>query len=226
VKRAIGLWLYVSLQMQHHYLFQISLRSWLWVLVVLPPAVALVRRLRWTDAILTSTVGALLLLGIEWSRRKGYVFFEPISWDIGGEPTPIGVDEQVPCRASGFFAVGGNERHLVNVPAYLSYVQTQEHIVMARLERTRFLLVARSPRAQVGFWYAFFQPHDVIAVETGRVYWGLQHQASLAIRYRCVDEQAPQQRTLYLTFSNTDAMPRVRYHLVRASQSRFSKTIS
>jgi hypothetical protein len=213
VKRAIGLWLYISYKVQHHYLFQISLRNWLWVFVLLPPALAAIGQLWWGHALWIAAAGALLLVGIEWSHRKGYVFFEPAPINGGGEPVPIGVDEQILCRASGVFAVGGQQRHLVNAPAHLSYVQTQEHIVMVRLEQKRFLLIARSPRGEIGFWYTFFKPQEIRAVQTGHIYWGPERRASLAIDYRSTDEDPPQERTLYLTFPHLAEMERVRRHL-------------
>jgi hypothetical protein len=213
MKRILGVWLYLSYKMQHHYLFQISLRNWLWALVLLPLAVAAIGQLRWLHAIVASTAGAVLLAGIEWSRRQGYVLFEPAPLQGGGETLPIGVDEPVECRACGRFAVGGKERDMVGEAAALSYVQTREHIVMARLRRRRFLLIAPSPKGEVGFWYAFFKPREVKRVQSGYIYWGIQRQAGLAIRYRSTDEESMPERTIYLTFSNLQAMRRVRHHL-------------
>ena len=43
MKAIVGLLLYVGYKVQHHYLFRISLRNWLWVLLVAPPGAAFLR---------------------------------------------------------------------------------------------------------------------------------------------------------------------------------------
>ena len=138
----VGLLLALGYKLQHHYLMRISLRDWLWVLLVAPPAVALLRRLSWIYAILLSLLAALLLAGIEWTRRRGYIIFEPAQLDLSAETLPsLRIDEQVPCRASGLFAVGDKQRYMVNEAAWISYVRTREHIVMVLLKQTRFLQI-------------------------------------------------------------------------------------
>ena len=60
MKRIIAPLLTLAYKMQHHFFFRISLRNWLWALVVIPPAAALVDRMSWGWAIALAVLGALL----------------------------------------------------------------------------------------------------------------------------------------------------------------------
>jgi hypothetical protein len=196
--------------MQTHYLFRISFRNWLWALLVVPPSAAALRRMTWVQAILLSLLAMLLLAGIEWTRYKGYMIFESAPLDLSTVPRqpPVEIDEQVPCRASGPFAVGDKRRHIINERAWVSYVRTREHIVMVYLKRTRFLLLARSLATDVGYWYVFFAPEHVQCVETGHVLCGIRSRPGLAIRYLS-QEECGQEKMVYLTFDDTDVLRRV-----------------
>jgi hypothetical protein len=209
LKAIVGLLLYVGYKVQHHYLLRISLRNWLWALLVVPPGAAFLRRMTWLQAILFSLLAVLLLAGIEWTRRKGYMVFEPAQLDLrAAARAPIEIDEQVPCQASGPFAVSDKRRHMVNERAWISYVRTREHIVMAYLKRTRFLLLARSLTTDVGYWYMYFTPEHVQHVEMGYVLCGVRSRPGLAIRYLS-QEKPGQEKTVYLAFDDMDALQRV-----------------
>ncbi|MBN1642294.1 MAG: hypothetical protein JXA09_13750 [Anaerolineae bacterium] len=209
MRRFLGLLHYLAYKANHHFFMRISLRNWLWVLLVLPPAAAWLRRLPWSYAIALSALGALLLAGLEWSRRKGYLIFEPGPLPSGADGLPaIVVDEQVPCLASGRFAVSDNERGMVNERAQVSFVRTREHVVMVRLQRTRFLLLTRSLEGEQGWWYVFFAPRQVQRVETGRLIAGLRARPALAIHYT-LPEGARGTDTVYLAFPNPDDLQRV-----------------
>jgi hypothetical protein len=209
LKAIVGLLLYWGYKVRHHYLLRISLRNWLWALLVVPPGVAFLRRMSWLTAILLSLLAVLLLVGIEWTRRQGHLVFQPASLDLStASLTPIAIDEQVPCRASGPFAVSDRRRYMVNEQAWASHVRTREHIVMVYQRRTRFLLLARSLTTDVGYWYAFFFPEHVQRVETGYVVCGIRSRPGLAIRYVSQEERG-QAKTVYLQFDNVDALRRV-----------------
>jgi hypothetical protein len=208
----------------HHYLFQVSLQGWLWLLVVLPPLLAVLRRVAWTSAIPLAAVGLLLLAGGTWARRRGYVVFEPAppgeengdsrGPERGGmkekaDAAPVDVDEQIPCRASGFFAVQDRRRYLLFEQASYSYVRTREHVVAAEIERTRFLLVARSTRGEAGWWYVFFMPEGVREVKVGHQFCGFRQRPALCIRYAGQEKEANSLEEIYLAFDDADAARRV-----------------
>jgi hypothetical protein len=154
-------------------------------------------------------MGELVLLGIEWARQKGYLFFEssPLGQDTEIQ-SPIQVDEQIAGWASGYFAVGGKRRYLVNETAGFSYVRSREHVVMAYVRQTRFLLLAKSAQGDVGMWYVFFAPSRVRRIERGYIQCGIRTRPGLALTYQ-PEEQPDQEATIYLTFADVDTVQRV-----------------
>jgi hypothetical protein len=209
VKRVAALLLSFGYKMQTHFVLHISLRNWLWGLAFVPAAAAFLRRLPWLHAVLLSLLGALLLAGIELARQNGYLVFEPAVLRAGAGPLPrIEVDELVPCHASGPFAVADRQRYMVNERAQISYVRTREHIVMAHIARTRFLLFARSTSEDVGWWYVFIKPDRVQHVETGHILCGFRSRPGLEIRY-LAGEKAGQLGTVYLGFDDVRDLVRV-----------------
>jgi hypothetical protein len=210
VKRAAALFMYLSYKLETHYWFQVSLKNWLWAAIVGAPALALVRQISWPVAALASAIGASLLAGTGWARRRQYVIFyeEPATPGADRHLEPVQVDEQIRCRAFGLFAVGGKERYMVDQDALVSFVRTREHIVMAYVRRTRFLLLAASPKGDVGWWYVFVTPDRLHQVRLGTLCYGLRTEAALSVRYR--PEQEPEAvQEFYLAFEDLEARQRV-----------------
>jgi hypothetical protein len=209
VNRIVAPFFYLAYKMQHHFFFRISLRNWLWALVVIPPAAALVHRIGWAQAIALAVLGALLLVAVEWARRQGYQVFvsEDVALPTGVQP-PIEVDTVVRCRVAGLFAVGKGKRSMVNEEAVFTFVRSREHILMARLRQTRFLLLSRSQAAESGWWYVFFRPEQVTSVQVGHVLWGFRAHPALAVRYRC-GQRKNQEETIHLTAQDPETLGRI-----------------
>jgi hypothetical protein len=203
-------WFYsLAYKVEHHYLFKTSLTNWLWVLMVVPPLVALLGRLAWWTAILLSLLVGLMLIGIQWAKRQGYILFEPGPVEQSPKAAqPIEVDEQVAGWASGLFSVGNRERRLLDSTASISYVSTREHIVMARVKRTRFLLLTQSMKAETGLWYAFFMPQALVRIRTGTIWSGFRARPGLEIQYK-PEERPEQEETFYLGFDDVETLRRV-----------------
>jgi hypothetical protein len=198
----------VSYKLETHYWLQISLKHWLWMIVIGPPALALLRRLSWPVAALVSVIGAVLLAGTEWARRRLYALFQEGTAAREADTPPVQMDEQIRCRAFGRFAVGGKERYVANEDALFSFVSTREHIAMAYVRRTRFLLLATSLKKDVGWWYVFVTPDRLREVRPGILWYGLYARAALQVAYR--SEQKPDQvETLHLVFDDAETRQRV-----------------
>jgi hypothetical protein len=108
---------------------------------------------------------------------------------------------------SGRLGVEGKARALAGERASISFVRTREHIVMAQVRRTRFLLLAPVSKADVGYWYAFFYPGHVQAVRQGTLYCGFSIRPGLELRY--AGEEAGQSVQLYLAFEDLGARQRM-----------------
>jgi hypothetical protein len=215
MKRVLALYLHLCYKLEYHHFMQISLKNWLWLAIVAPPTLAVFRRLSWVTASLVSLLGILLLAGSEWAKRRHYLIFEPAPLGEADPPRQaIQVDEQIPARAAGSFAVGGRQRHVVNEVALYSFVRTREHIVMAYVRQTRFLLLTRSPKNEVGWWYVFLTPNRVQKVQPGYVSYGLKTRPGLAIRYE-PEGNPGQVEDVYLAFDDVHTAQRVMADLRR-----------
>lgn len=208
MKRITAGLLYFLYKLENHYFFKVPIKRWLWFLILVPPIIAYVRRMSWWGAALLSLLGVLTRVGLEWAKRRGYLVFEPAPLPAGsGNHPPIAVDEQLPGWAYGPFGVGGKQKHVAGHEAKLSYVSTREHIVMARVQRTRFLLFTQSLQAEVGWWYVFFAPDRVTRVEVGHIWCGFKTRLGLAFHY-CPEERSDGEETFYLGFDDLDTLQR------------------
>ena len=217
-KTLLAAWRHLCYKLAHHRLLGLSLRNWLWALVVLPPFVAWIGRLAWTWGILLPILGAALLAGTESARRKQYVVFAPdgsISGEAGrpeqpgvpGSAVQLEVDEPLRCWASGRLGVEDKERSLAGEQASISFVHTREHIVMAQVRHTRFLLFAPVSMAETGYWYAFFHPRDLQEIRRGTLYNGFSVRPALKLGYP--SEGSAQSVQLYLGFEDEGARQRL-----------------
>jgi hypothetical protein len=214
MKRLAALYVYLAYKLEYHYWFQVSLKNWLWIVVVGPLAAALLRQLDWGMAAWMSTAGMLLLAGTVWAKSSQYVLLsdrKPISRsgasDIGQHSPPLRVDEQIRCRAFGLVAVNKRQRYAAREEALFSFVRTREHIVMAFIRRTRFLLFASSLKKDVGWWYVFVTPNRLEGIETAVLRYGLRTYAALVVRHRS-EQKAEQVHELYLVFDDKETRQR------------------
>jgi hypothetical protein len=210
----LAAWRQLCYKLTYHRFFSISLKRWIWALVILPPLVAFVGKLSWTWAILLVVLGAAALVGAEVARLKQYILFSatasnawPARSSTSGAKDLLGVDQPLRCWASGTMSVEGKQRALAGERASISFVHTREHIVMAQVRRTRFLLLAPVPRAEVGYWYTFFHPRQVQAVLQGTLYCGFSMRPGLELCY--ADEETGQASRLYLGFEDANARQRL-----------------
>jgi len=204
-------WFYaIAYKLENHYLFKISLANWIWALLAVPPVIALVGRLAWWTAILLSLLVGLVLVGTQLAKKNGYITFEAAPMEsTGEEPAPLGVDEPIGGWASGPFSVGNKQKIVVDSAAEYSYVSTREHIVMARVNHARFLLLFPSMKAETGLWYVFFMPAAIQRVQTGIIRCGLRARPGMAIQYR-PEERPERAETFYLGFADVETLRRVR----------------
>lgn len=164
----------------------------------------------WT-ALIPAALFLVYLLLLVWAGRQGYIRFEPISEQArlpGDSPQvpPLGAQQKVPTRASGRFAVAGQERDYVDLPAEFETVNTREHIVLGRVHPSRFLLLGRWPEKEHGWWYIFFQPAMIRGLHLGHLHHGLRARQALRVTY-APDQDSPQ--AVYFTFDDALALRRV-----------------
>lgn len=214
MNKIAGIWYALSYKLGTHYLGGISLHNWLWGVVVILLTLAVVGRVSWWWAVAGVLVSLALWGGGELARHRRFVHFVPGSLELEGvTQQPIVVDEHVPVRASGEFAVGDGKRLMLNEPAIYTFVRTREHVLMVHLKRTRFLLFARSNPSEVGWWYAFFKPEHLIGVQSGRIADGLRAYPCLALTWQAepggVSKQDGVTETVYIGSENPNTLARI-----------------
>lgn len=229
IRRSLGKtllagWRHFCYQLAHHRLLGLSLRNWIWALVVLPPLVAWIGRLSWMWGILLPVLGAVLLAAAEGARRRQYVVFaptrraapdghvseeseRPTQAGVPGSVTSLEVDQPLRCWVSGRLGVEDKERALAGERASISFVHTREHVVMAQVRRTRFLLLAPVSGTEIGYWYAFFHPRDLKEIARGTLYNGFSARPGLRLGYP--GEEGGQSVQLYLGFEDAGAQQRL-----------------
>jgi len=211
VLSAIGFILKIAYRLRRHWWLAWSLARWLGLLLLILAVWSLIRF--WPNpwlAIMLAVVFLAYAAVQYWAERRGYVHFEPlpeVETPLSPDPPPgLGVEELVPIRASGWFTVEGKDQYYVDVEADFETVGTREHIVLGRVYPSRFLLVGRWPRFELGWWYIFFQPAMIRSLTLGHLYAGTQPQLALRVAY------APDAETLqviYLVFEDRQALRRV-----------------
>jgi hypothetical protein len=158
---------------------------------------------------------AALLLGflacLAWPARHQYVHFEAISKEeslLQGEnpAPPLRITEELPVRASGWFNVEGQDRYFVDLEADYKTTVSREHIILARVHPSHFLLFGRWPKRELGWWYIFLQPAAIRQVEVGILQVGLRPRTALRVTYSA-GEDGPQ--AIYLTAGDATTLRRV-----------------
>lgn len=208
---ARGTFLQLAYRLRRHLFFSWSLARWLGTLILVGAGWALWRW--WPNFWPGAALGALFVAYVAWhvwAQRSRYLYFEPLpdpAAVLDGEPLPpLRKEELVPARASGWFTVEGLDGYLVDLEADFETVGTREHIVLARLYRSRFLFLGRWPSYQTGWWYIFFMPEMIRQLRVGHLHTGGEPGLALQVVY-APDKET--EHTIYLVFDHPAALRRV-----------------
>jgi hypothetical protein len=149
------------------------------------------RQWGWAALLLALILGSGTLFVV--AQRSGYVLFRP---DPRAKPErplrPPPPDSELPVRATGHFAIRDQIRYLAEHRAVLTTPRSREHILMACLQRSRFLLVGQSHASNWGWWYQFIRPEALTGVELGVIVHGWQPRRALRVSYRSTDSKGNQ----------------------------------
>jgi hypothetical protein len=148
---------------------------------------------------------------LAWASHQGFVRFQPDlhlqDTLLETAPAPASsTEKRLPVRASGLFTVEGEEQYYVDLDADFQTVATQEHMILARVYPSRFLLLGRWPKFEWGWWYIFFLPDMIQSVTVGYVHYGPQVRQALRVVY------APDKKnreTVYLTAEDPAVLRRI-----------------
>ncbi len=204
----IGILFYLAYRLRRHLWTAWPLSRWLG-LVPLVAALAMLRR--WPVSAVLVGVWLVYVALLAWAGWRAHVHFEAAPpgevLDLEANPVvPLRVDEMVPVRASGVFTVEGKVQTYMDLEARFQTVETREHIVLAQVRPSRFLLLGRWPEFELGWWYIFFQPATVRALQTGHLHFGLHPCPAIQVVY-ALDEET--QATAYLASPDSRTLRRI-----------------
>ena len=205
----VGLILKASYQLSRHRLGPLRLN-------LVPLLLALASGLIWRvgglageQAALIIVLCLILVLVTLLAKRQGFIVFRRQGETSSPGVARLAPDEKVAVRASGLFEVRGERRHFVEATADFVTMETREHIVMARMLSSRFLVGA--PKDDVGWWYIFFKPHTIREIEIGQVRFGLRARPAIKLITTSEGKVEP----VYLSFDDPLQMQRVLEDLCR-----------
>ena len=110
---------------------------------------------------------------------------------------------------TGALSVQEKMRPFTALSGFYRSFATREHALLCRVQERRVLGIATWPEEEVGLWYAFFTPQQVITIQPGTQTIGRRPLLALAVTYWPTPPLAAKPRqmpatTLYLAFPNSD----------------------
>ena len=209
----IGMILKLSYQLSRHRIGPLRLN-------LVPLVLALASGLIWwkvggltgEQAILIIVLCLILVLVTLLAKRQGFIIFRRSEGELppSSDRPELAPDEKAAVRATGLFEVRGERRYFVEATADFATMETREHIVMARMLDSRFLVGA--PKQDAGWWYIFFKPHTIRGIEVGEVCFGLRARPAIKLGYRTSEGKI---EPVYLSFDDPLQMQRVSEDLRR-----------
>lgn len=201
--------------LERHWLLNIRLRHWLMLVCFILPATMWLGF--WDTTCLATvlvTLGAVgVLAATWWAARQRFVRFEEHPSgnaeeirqraDQQSAASPLPAMNKIRVCATGFFEVSGMRRYFVEIPADYTTFETGEHCVMIRVPFTRFLLLGKSRRNELGWWYTFFQPSVIHSMVSGCLHFGPHPRPALRLEIAGTDDDV-EDESLYLSFEDEE----------------------
>ncbi len=160
-------------------------------------------------AALLVTLGAVgVLAATWWAVRRHFARFEEHGdaeeiakrAEKQSVASPLPAMSKIRVCATGFFEVGGMRRYFVETPADYTTFETGEHCIMIQVPFTRFLLLGKSRKNELGWWYTFFQPSVIHSIASGCLYFGPHPRPALRLEIAGTDDT--EDESLYLSFED------------------------
>jgi hypothetical protein len=201
--RFSGLFFQISYHLRRHVVMGVRMDIFLVAACLLGALVTLGQKeWSWGMALLTLALGGFALVII--AGRKGYLLFLPDSNTHLSPPYPVlEPDTELLIRASGHFAIRDQVCYLVEHQTILTTSRSREHILMAKLQPGRFLLIGHSRSSEWGWWYQFLKAEAIDQVVLGVVIHGWQPRLALQVRYQ-IHDRGDQEETAETILSFDD----------------------
>jgi hypothetical protein len=163
---------------------------------------------RWVGFAACTALLGLLLIGNAVLRRRRFVAFSPAPPPAHDAAT-LRPQEKLPIYATGLLSVEGKTCRFTYLPGFYRTFATGEHAVLCRAAGRRWLLVGEWPPEELGMWYAFVQPDDIVSLAWGDLRFGVTRMPAVAVVYRLLSPARGRRRArvtnelLYLASAST-----------------------
>lgn len=159
------------------------------------------------------SLGWLAVAGGLWglaryARRRRFTRFRTTATTLPA-PAKMALADKRPLYITGALSVEAKVRSFTALPGFYRSFATREHALIGRVMPRRVAALAAWPEDEIGLWYAFFTPPQIIAVAPGQQQIGRQWLLALAVTYRPAPlpnarRRTPNATTLYLAFPDPD----------------------
>ncbi len=166
----------VAYALAHFRLAGMALDRWLWSAGGALALLLAARELLLPGLLLLIAV-ALLQGVLAWCRRTGGVEFHPAEWATASEQDgslthALSPDAKIPIYATGLFGVEKRRQPFSMLPGFFRTFATREHALLCKINPQRFWRWASWPEEELGLWYIFFQPAEIVTITTGALSFG------------------------------------------------------
>jgi hypothetical protein len=128
--------------------------------------------------------GWLIFIGaFHYWRRRDFVRFTALPLPTV-EPARLTDADKVPVFVTGYLSVENKAQRFTWLPAFYRTFATREHALLCYATADSWGRIGRWLDDEVGLWYLFFQPYELVELRWGTLAFGRTPQPALAITYQ------------------------------------------
>ncbi len=147
--------------------------------------------------------GVALAVTAREQRRRRFTTFQPQMQPLPA-PRPMPLAEKRAVYVTGTLSVEQKTRSFTALPGFYRTFATREHALLCQVQARTVLRFAAWPEDEIGLWYAFFTPDQILAIQPGVQRFGRQALPALALTIRPAPAAAKRRpaaaETIYLAF--------------------------
>lgn len=147
--------------------------------------------------------GAVLAMTVREQQRRHFSTFLPQMQPLPA-PRPMPSAEKRSLYVTGMLSVEQKSRSFTALPGFYRTFATREHALLCQVQARSLLRFAAWPEEEIGLWYTFFMPDQILAIQPGVQRIGRQALPALALTVRPAPSAAKRRpaaaETLYLAF--------------------------
>ena len=196
---------HIAYKCRQHYIAGWSVTRWLVIIAfLLPPFLYVIMEAWGLISAIVASLFSLSLLSVLWlAKHNKYLVFLP--YDFQEIPPPLKSLQpmkKIAVHASGHFSVQNKNRYFVKEQAYYQKFETGGQVVMVFIRSSRFAWISQSDYFEHGWWYTFFSPNNIIALESTKLM--INGVACPTLKFVYQPDGVEEHEILYLSFDEDE----------------------